>query len=124
MKSYTKNLGSFTYSIDFDVEGLGNRAQRAAEHAVMECGEYIRQRSTAIAPYREGPLTASARVHRSGPTSAMIEYAIVYARYQHENTGLRHPNGRQAKYLQSVMESPATQDAIQSIFQKHLGKEL
>lgn len=124
MKSYTKNLGTFKYNIQIDIDGLGARAQRAAEESVMECGEYIRQRSTAIAPYREGPLTESARVRSSGPVSATIEYAIVYARYQHENTGLRHPNGRQAKYLQSVMESPATQQAMQSIFQKHLGKEL
>lgn len=124
MKSYTKDLGTFRYNMVFDVDALDGRAQRAAEQSAYECGEYIRAESTAIAPYREGALIASSRVTTHGSASALIEYGIVYARYQHENTRLRHPNGRKAKYLQTVMESPATLQAMQSIFAKNLKKEL
>lgn len=122
--NYSRDMGVFRYNMVFDIDGMGDRAQRASEQSAYECGEYIRSESTAIAPYREGHLVESAHVIPHGAASVLIEYGIVYARYQHDNTRLRHPNGRQAKYLQSVMENPATLQAMQSIFAKHLKKEL
>ena len=119
MAAHTKNLGCFSYSVDIKATELANAAQKSAEKSIVTIGETIRQRSTAIAPLRDGGLIGSARVSVNG-TSAVISYNMVYAHYQHEGVNFRHPNGRQAKYLEKVMNDPATAQMVRTVFAQNL----
>ena len=120
-KRYEKDLGVFRYEVELHTDALIEDAMRAAQAAVNDLGEYIRAESTAIAPLREGPLTESAAVTPgSKPNSVFISYDKPYARIQHERTDFKHPNGRQALYLKSVMDNPATAQRARDLFSNHL----
>ena len=105
----------FRCAVDFDIDGIAARAQAARDRALPQIGAYIRDRSTAIAPRRSGAMAASARVE-SAAGKVTVRYGTVYAAIQHERADFHHPNGGQAKYLQSVMEDSATQTAVEQIF--------
>ena len=92
-------------NLNFD--GVAERASAAARTALWETGEHIRARSAAIAPRRTGAMIASLRTEADG-NGARVSYRAPYAAYQHENAGLRHPNGGRARFLSSVAESPET----------------
>ena len=125
MKNITGNLGSFRYTVSLpDGAVLSSGADRAANAAVTALGEYIKAESTAIAPLRTGALIASARVEPGGIHSTIISYNTIYARYQHEGVHFNHPNGRQAKYLESVMKDPATVQAARDLFAREIQKDL
>lgn len=102
-----RSFGALKYTVDINAGALVSRAERAAKAAVELTGNYIKQRSNAIAPLRDGTLIASSRADTSG-TKVNVSYNTVYAHYQHEGVGFRHFNGRQAKYLESVMKDPQT----------------
>ncbi len=116
----TKHIGAFSYTMDFDTDALASAAQYAGEKAAVAGGEMIRQRSTAIAPLRTSALIASVRVETRGLTTT-VSYNVPYAAVQHEEVGYHHYNGRQAKYLSSVMSDPGVQDEIGKVFVANLG---
>lgn len=87
------------------LDGLAERADAAARTALWEAGEHIRMQSAAVAPRRSGAMIASARTEVSG-NRARVSYHAPYAACQHEDAGLRHPNGGRARFLSSVAESP------------------
>lgn len=121
-----KSFGSFRYNVDFDPSVLIAQVEAARAEALPEIGEHIRASSTAIAPLRDGTLISSAYVE-TDQEKAIIGYAgsvAIYAHYQHEGKDFRHTNGRQAKYLQSVMENPATAQAAADIFANKLKSRL
>ena len=97
----------FRCTVRFDADGIIARAEAARDQALGQVGEYIRARSAAIAPVRSGQLRASARVE-SGAGKVTVRYGAAHAAIQHEHTEFHHPNGGQARFLQSVMENPAT----------------
>ena len=74
----------------------------------------IYEPSQAIVPLDEGPLQDSGAVIREGKT-IYVSYgtgeSAAYAVIQHENLNYAHPNGRQAKYL----ETPFRQNQEQLI---------
>ncbi|MEV2249405.1 hypothetical protein AB0I94_02410 [Streptomyces sp. NPDC050147] len=73
-------------------EGL----QRALEHGLKVSNERV--------PLEEGTLERSGRVDVDGLNGA-ISYDTVYAVRQHEELTWKHLPGRQAKYLESAMNS-------------------
>lgn len=73
-------------------EGL----QRALEHGLSVSNQRV--------PLREGTLERSGRVDVDGLNGA-ISYDTRYAVRQHEELTWRHLPGRQAKYLESAMNS-------------------
>ena len=105
----------FRCTVRFDAEGIIARAEAARDRAAAQMGEYIRARSTAIAPLRNGTLKGSARVE-SVAGRATVRYGAAYAAIQHEHTEFHHPGGGQARFLQSVMEDPATAREAERIF--------
>ena len=115
MAAHTRALGNFHITVNIDPSVVIARAEAARAQALPVIGEYIRARSTAIAPKREGHLTESARVEPEAE-KVRVYYGEVYAAYQHEGVNFRHPNGRKAKYLESVMNDPATAKAAETIF--------
>lgn len=125
MKSISGSLGSFRYKIAvLDGGALSSGADRAANAAVSALAEKIKAESTAIAPLRTGALIASARMETKGVHSAVISYNKIYARYQHEGVNFKHPNGRKAKYLESIMQDPATAQAARDLFAREIQKNL
>ncbi len=125
MAAHIKDLGSFRYKVNLDVQALASQARAARDSAVLLLGENIRQRSTAIAPLREGTLTAGAEVRPKGDGKAEIGYyGVIYANYQHEGVDFNHPNGRQAKYLESVVNDAETQQAAETIFANELRAQI
>ena len=118
MAAHSKNLGNFSFKVSIDAAAIVARAKVAVAQALPVLGEYIRARSTAIAPLRDGGLIASARVEAEAEKVTIIyngDGKAVYANYQHEGEDFHHPNGRQAKYLESVMEEDTTQRAAEEI---------
>lgn len=115
MAAHTRALGNFRFTVNIDPSAIVAQAEAARAQALPVIGEYIRARSTAIAPLRDGHLTASARVEPEAE-KVRVSYGEIYAAYQHEGVGFHHPNGRQAKYLESVMNDPATAQAAERIF--------
>ena len=115
--------GVWTYRVEFDAGTVVEAARAAQQAALPKLGAYIKEESNAIAPLREGALIGSSKVEPNGD-SVIISYNTIYAHYQHEGTSLNHPNGRQAKYLESVMDDPATLQAAQDIFNAELQSRL
>lgn len=52
----------------------------------------------------EDRLAELAETVGNGNLEGSVSYDQVYARYQHEGIGFKHPQGGQAKYLESVMQ--------------------
>jgi hypothetical protein len=76
----------------------------AAERGVFKAAEVLLEQAVAIAPFEEGPLTVSGKATADGAKAA-VSFNTPYAVIQHEAVGFRHPNGRQAKYLEQPANS-------------------
>ena len=124
MPAHTKNMGCFSYDVSIDATATVALAEAAARDAVVELGDYIKAESNAIAPMRDGTLIENSRVEVEGDTATIGYFNTIYANYQHEGVELNHPNGRQAKYLESVMESPATANAAREILAQKLRERM
>ena len=119
----TIHAPGFRCVVQFDADGIIARVEAARDQALAQIGEYIRARSVAIAPIRSGAMAASARVE-SAAGKVTVRYGTAYAVIQHEHTEFHHPNGGQAKFLQSVAEDPATAQMAADIFAKELRARL
>ncbi len=81
----------------------------AAKEGLHEGAEDVLALSNERVPHQEGILEDSGAVSPSTPSSigdeliVSISYDTPYAVKQHEDEGLRHPNGRQSKYLESAL---------------------
>lgn len=104
-----------TVNVKMNTSRIIARAEAAARQAVQITGDYIKAESNAIAPLRNGPLIESSRVETSG-LKTTISYNTAYAGVQHDHTDFNHPNGRQALYLKSVVENPATLRVMMDAF--------
>ena len=113
----------FRCEVRFDAERIKASVEAARDQALSQIGEYIRARSTAIAPRRTGALAGSARVE-SVAGKVTVRYGAAYAAIQHERTDFHHPNGGQAKFLQSVARDPNTVRMAERIFLKELRERL
>lgn len=77
---------------DFSAVALG---------AVADAGEFLLEQANRTAPIEEGTLIGSGTVTLDrGRLRAVVAYDTPYAVRQHEDTRLRHTNGRRAKWLE------------------------
>jgi hypothetical protein len=77
--------------------------RKAAARGLLEAGEYLKDESDRLVPLEEGTLRNSGEVSTDeGKLTARVSYDTPYAVRQHEETTYRHPNGRQAKYLEQA----------------------
>lgn len=84
------------------------RALRVLEGVVMDAlvdlAEFGLEESNRIAPIEEGTLIRSGQVSRDDRAGKVaVSYDTPYAVVQHEDTQLRHDQGRQAKFLEDAM---------------------
>lgn len=77
--------------------------RRAAFLGLFEAGEMLLDESNRLVPLEEGTLRNSGEVSQDEQRLAVrVSYDTPYAVRQHEETTYRHPNGRQAKYLEQA----------------------
>lgn len=69
---------------------------------LRQAAEAILAESNSRAPVRDGALRGSGSTAVSGDEAA-VGYSIIYAARQHEEIGWNHPNGGQAKYLETAV---------------------
>lgn len=93
----------------------------AAQEALFDAGQHILDTSNQLAPLDDGTLVSSGMVTATD-TSVTISYDTPYAVRQHEDTTLRHPNGRSAKFLETAITSE--REAVLQFLQNRLKEVL
>jgi hypothetical protein len=82
--------------------------EKLAMDALHDYAENIAETSARIAPIEEGTLIRSAQVSRDDRAGLVaISYDTPYAVVQHEDTQLRHDDGRRAKFLEDPVMAAA-----------------
>jgi hypothetical protein len=82
----------------------GKAIRAATVRGLALWAEHVLEESRAIVPLDEATLQRSGVASVDpGSLSAAVSYDTVYAVRQHEDTTLRHPGGRQAKYLEKPL---------------------
>lgn len=77
---------------------------RAAHLGIKSAGEELMERSLAVVPRLTEALADSAELSVKG-MEATVSYTSPYAVKQHEDQRLKHPAGKQAKYLEGPLDS-------------------
>ncbi len=77
--------------------------RKGSARGLQQAGELVLEASNRLVPLEEGTLERSGRVTTNGQDTVAISYDTPYAVRQHEDLSLRHPNGRQAKFLETAM---------------------
>jgi hypothetical protein len=113
----------------FLVEWNGDEVVAALAGASLDglelAGEYLLGESNLLVPHEEGDLERSGEVTSDASTGTVaVSYDRPYAVRQHEELTYRHDQGRQAKYLETPMHDPHTQDTMLRIIAKAAGAPL
>lgn len=87
-------------------EQVAARVEAAAGSALAAAAEELGGESDRLAPIETGALIRSRTVVTQGKEAA-VGYTSVYAARQHEELGWAHDQGRQAKFLETALESNA-----------------
>lgn len=82
---------------------VGRGTQAATIRGLRLAGELVLDDSNRLVPLDEGTLERSGRVTDNGVDTVAVSYDTAYAVRQHEDMNLRHPNGRQAKFLETAL---------------------
>jgi hypothetical protein len=78
--------------------------QAAALRGLQMAGEHILEESNRTIPHNEGTMQDSGEVSVDGSKlEASVSYDTPYTVRQHEDTSMRHPNGRKAKFLETAL---------------------
>lgn len=100
---------SFTAKILFDrTARIQARLRNETADALRDMGEAILSDASKTIPYDTGTMDRSGFVEVDESTLDMqIGYDVPYAAQQHEDTTIRHPNGRRAKWLELTVAENA-----------------
>ena len=84
--------------------------QAGAREGLYRWAEHVLEQSTRLVPHQEGTLQDSGTAHEPGTSgldasTAAVSYDTPYAVVQHEAMEFSHPNGRQAKYLETPLNA-------------------
>lgn len=82
-----------------------SRGRRLASEGVRKAAEHLLAESRKLVPLDEGTLERSGTVTMVNDLTAAVSYDTSYAVRQHEELTWRHLPGRQAKYLETPMNS-------------------
>ena len=89
--------------------------QAGKQRGLRMAAEAILEESNERVPFRDGHLKTSGNTAVSGDQAA-VGYSSVYAARQHEEVGWNHPNGGQAKYLETAFTAKSD-EALQVLAQ-------
>lgn len=97
--------------VNYKLDWRGRRlwtagGKRRAERGLQLALEHILAESNKLVPLEEGTLERSGTVSMdTGNLTGAVSYNTPYALRQHEEMGWQHPNGRQAKYLETAVNT-------------------
>ncbi len=83
------------------------RPVELATRLIKPAGEHILQEANKTIPIDQGTLQRTGKVTAQDGV-AVISYDTPYAVRQHEDTRLRHANGRRAKWLERTLNEEAS----------------
>lgn len=82
--------------------------RKAASEGLADAAEFLLEEANRTVPIEEATLTRSGATDVDG-LQASVFYDTPYAVRQHEDTRLRHDQGRRAKWLEMTMREQAKQ---------------
>jgi hypothetical protein len=103
------------YKLTWNGAGVKKDIEEGGTEGLQEAVEFLLDESNKTAPIADGTLINSGATSVDG-LEASVSYDTPYAVRQHEDTTLRHPNGRQAKFLENAYKENIT--AIQEFLAK------
>lgn len=83
------------------------RVRHGAEAGLDDASGFLLEDANRTVPIEEATLMRSGGTDRDG-LRASVFYDTPYARAQHENTTLRHDQGRRAKWLEKTLNEQAS----------------
>jgi hypothetical protein len=98
-------MAGFSWKVDMRSHAA-DEFHKAAEAALADAAEYLLEESNRTVPHEEGTLERSGTVSVDG-LKAAVSYDTPYAVRQHEDTRLRHDDGRRAKWLEQTFNERA-----------------
>lgn len=101
---------------DFELDWHGDDADRAmrvgAARGLLRAAEYVLSDSRLVVPLEDAILSRSGATSVDSTTlTASVSYDTPYAVRQHEDTTLRHDQGRTAKYLERPLLATRSEQA-------------
>lgn len=91
-------------TLEWHGEAVAAAVRSQAEKGLFLAAEHVLNASNRIVPHETGALERSGIAQAEGD-HAVVSYNTVYAARQHEEVGWAHSEGRQAKYLESALNS-------------------
>jgi hypothetical protein len=112
-----------TVSIKWEGELAKMHVRTGAIKGLQLWAEHVLEEATRIVPLLEGTLERSGVASVDGAKlQGAVSYDTPYAVYQHEGLDFNHPNGRQAKYLETPLN--ASRDAGLEIMRREIALSL
>ncbi|MBB0990006.1 hypothetical protein G6009_00685 [Dietzia sp. SLG510A3-30A2] len=110
-------------SVNFTWKGgeVAAKLEAGKQGALRMAAEAVLGESNNRVPVREGDLRDSGKAAVSGDEAA-VGYDTPYAARQHEEIGWNHPNGGQAKFLETALNDRA--DDVMKILATGIGRGL
>lgn len=109
-------------SVEWYGQQVASQTRKSAELGLFNAANHILRESNKIVPHETGALEISGMAQVEG-TKSTVAYTEVYAARQHEELGWKHDPGRQAKYLETSVDSNAqvAQKLIAAAIRRGLG---
>ncbi|QMV84093.1 HK97 gp10 family phage protein [Corynebacterium hindlerae] len=109
------------FTNSFDARKITGAIKKNAEKAAFMGAQHLRKEAVELTPVDTGTLRNSAKVTADG-NQAAVSYSTPYAARQHEEVGWNHPEGGQAKFLETAMinEAPTIARIIANTITKGL----
>ena len=98
------------------------RARNAASRALREVAEVLLEEANRTIPHRTGHMMRTGATHQPDPLLCFVSYDTPYAVRQHEDTRLRHAQGRRAEWLRLALDE--NRDRFLRFLAAQVGKEL
>lgn len=109
--------------VSWNGRGAKRILQASGQKGLKKAGLHMLTLSLRIVPLDQGTLFMSGSVDQVDKDVA-ISYDTPYAVRQHEEITYSHQRGRQAKYLESIVQSEAVQEEVLRVLGKELGDKL
>jgi hypothetical protein len=92
-----------SFTLKWNGSEATRRVHRSGAQGLKQAAEFVLDQSNQRAPIQDGTLINSGATDvDEAAMEAVVTYDTPYAIKQHEDLSLRHPNGRQAKFLESA----------------------
>lgn len=98
------------FTNSFDASKITGAIKKNANLAAFMGAQHLRKEAVELTPVDTSTLRNSAKVTTDG-NQAAVSYNTPYAARQHEEVGWNHPEGGQAKFLETAMINESQQIA-------------